>query len=257
MLEIIASITKYLAQHEVVVICGDEINQQALAFLEDSRKMLGLQFSEAMIPQELFHSVAGQKNCFADPEKKIFVIGRRKDMFFRIKKETVLVVGPKNQMDVRNFLRNHDLSASYCVSVHFVNVSQKQNENRYEGDLWVVKTHGWFPSGQKNSLYCNSMGFLFRDISYRPLLAARPGRCRLFIAPACDPLNWFPTGNTGPDREIGGFGGTTFGFSSVAFTSSIIFSTGTSSSFLLGFGISARWLKIKLRYCIVNAFWCK
>lgn len=44
--------------------------------------------------------------------------------------------------------------------------------------------------GKKMAHTANSMGFLFRDIPYRPLLAARPGRCRLFMALPCAPLNW-------------------------------------------------------------------
>lgn len=131
-----------LRSHEVLVICGKgETNRQALEYLNNSRKMLDLQVSEAIIPRELSPGIVGQEHCLSDPEKRVFVVGRRSDMFFRIKKETVLIAGSKNQPDVRTFLKQHDLSASYCVPGHFVDFCHNHSV-RYQGELWVVKTHG-------------------------------------------------------------------------------------------------------------------
>lgn len=94
------------------------------------------------------------------------------------------------------------------------------------------------PLGAKKWPILLQYGLSFRYTSYRPLLAARPGRCRLFMAPPWEPRNWWACGNTGPDREMGGFGGTAFGFSSAVSTVSVT-STGIVSSFLSGFGIGA------------------
>lgn len=141
-LDILASAAKYLINFEVMVVCGDESNQQVLDFLDHSRKMFGLQVSEAMIPPKLSSGVEEQNYCLADPKKKIFLIGRRRDMFFRINEKTVLIVGSKDQPNVRKFLRQYDLSAAYCVPAHFVDFSQNHSKSQYHGDLWVVKTHG-------------------------------------------------------------------------------------------------------------------
>lgn len=144
-----------LRRHEVLAICGKgKANHQAIEYLKNSSEMLDLQVSLATIPQELSFGAGSQDHCLADPERKIFIVGRRSDMFFRIKKETVLIVGSKYETEVRKFLRQHDLSASFCVSGHFVDFCHNHAVH-YQGDLWVVKTHGWFLFENKNSIFHN------------------------------------------------------------------------------------------------------
>lgn len=130
-----------LRRHEVLAICGaGDTNRQALEYLKHSRKMLDLQISEATIPHEFASGITGEDHCLADPKRKIFIVGRRSDMFFRIEKKTVLIVGPKYQSEAKKFLRQHDLSASFCVPGHFVDFCHNHSVH-YQGDLWVVKIH--------------------------------------------------------------------------------------------------------------------
>lgn len=59
----------------------------------------------------------------------------------------------------------------------------------------------------------------------------------LFILFPCPHRNWFPCGNAGPDREIGGLGAGAFGFSSAALISVSAVSVSGMSSSLLSDGV--------------------